>query len=146
MVFESLVVDLINKFLGDYVENLDRSQLKLGIWGGKILEKPVFVARFENWCWMMQMRVWCKYTYTCLMRITLLCWKMTTDFKHEFWHMGHDETESRKLFYDLIWFLVFNATFSNISAIYPCGTSNDAPKQIIVCYRLTIDCCFKISA
>ena len=34
MVFESLVVDLINKFLGDYVENLDRSQLKLGIWGG----------------------------------------------------------------------------------------------------------------
>ncbi|CAG2221761.1 VPS13A_C [Mytilus edulis] len=34
MVFESLVVDLINKYLGDYVENLDRSQLKLGIWGG----------------------------------------------------------------------------------------------------------------
>ena len=29
---------------------------------------------------------------------------------------------------------------------YPLGTSNDAPKQIIVCYRLTIDCCFKISA
>ena len=29
---------------------------------------------------------------------------------------------------------------------YPRGTSNDAPKQIIVCYRLTIDCCFKISA
>jgi hypothetical protein len=26
------------------------------------------------------------------------------------------------------------------------GTSNDAHKQIIVCYRLTIDCCFKISA
>ena len=35
MVFESLVVDLMNRFLGDYVENLDRSQLKLGIWGGK---------------------------------------------------------------------------------------------------------------
>merc|ERR1711964_726058 len=34
MVFESLVVDLMNRFLGDYVENLDRSQLKLGIWGG----------------------------------------------------------------------------------------------------------------
>ncbi|CAH1251543.1 VPS13A [Branchiostoma lanceolatum] len=34
MVFESLVVDLLNRFLGDYVENLDRSQLKLGIWGG----------------------------------------------------------------------------------------------------------------
>ncbi|XP_048251088.1 vacuolar protein sorting-associated protein 13A-like isoform X4 [Haliotis rufescens] len=34
MVFESLVVELINKFVGDYVENLDASQLKLGIWGG----------------------------------------------------------------------------------------------------------------
>ena len=30
--------------------------------------------------------------------------------------------------------------------MYPRGTSNDAPKQIIVYYRLTIDCCFKISA
>uniref|UniRef100_A0A8C4TAX7 Chorein N-terminal domain-containing protein n=1 Tax=Erpetoichthys calabaricus TaxID=27687 RepID=A0A8C4TAX7_ERPCA len=35
MVFESLVVDLLNRFIGDYVENLDKSQLKLGIWGGK---------------------------------------------------------------------------------------------------------------
>ena len=34
MVFESLVTDLINKYLGDFVENLDKSQLKLGIWGG----------------------------------------------------------------------------------------------------------------
>ncbi|XP_038046817.1 vacuolar protein sorting-associated protein 13C-like isoform X3 [Patiria miniata] len=34
MVFESLVVDLLNRFLGQYVENLDASQLKLGIWGG----------------------------------------------------------------------------------------------------------------
>lgn len=35
MVFESLVVDVLNRFLGDYVVNLDSSQLKLGIWGGK---------------------------------------------------------------------------------------------------------------
>lgn len=35
MVFESLVVDVLNRFLGDYVVNLDCSQLKLGIWGGK---------------------------------------------------------------------------------------------------------------
>lgn len=35
MVFESIVVDVLNRFLGDYVENLNRSQLKLGIWGGK---------------------------------------------------------------------------------------------------------------
>ncbi len=35
MVFESLVVDLVNKYLGDFIENLDKSQLKIGIWGGK---------------------------------------------------------------------------------------------------------------
>lgn len=35
MVFESLVVDLINRYLGDFVENLDTSQLKIGIWGGR---------------------------------------------------------------------------------------------------------------
>ncbi|XP_014662270.1 PREDICTED: vacuolar protein sorting-associated protein 13A-like [Priapulus caudatus] len=33
MVFESLVADLLNRFLGDYVENLDSSQLSIGIWG-----------------------------------------------------------------------------------------------------------------
>ncbi|KAK3590891.1 hypothetical protein CHS0354_020869 [Potamilus streckersoni] len=37
MVFESVVVDLLNKVLGDYVENLDKSQLKLGIWGGDVV-------------------------------------------------------------------------------------------------------------
>jgi large-conductance mechanosensitive channel len=42
MVFESIVADLLNRFLGDYVENLNRSQLKIGIWGGKINEKVVF--------------------------------------------------------------------------------------------------------
>ncbi|TNN62598.1 Vacuolar protein sorting-associated protein 13A [Liparis tanakae] len=36
MVFESLVVDVLNRFLGDYVVNLDSSQLKLGIWGGQL--------------------------------------------------------------------------------------------------------------
>uniref|UniRef100_A0A8C5MNH3 Vacuolar protein sorting 13 homolog A n=1 Tax=Leptobrachium leishanense TaxID=445787 RepID=A0A8C5MNH3_9ANUR len=35
MVFESVVVDVLNRFLGDYVVNLDSSQLKLGIWGGQ---------------------------------------------------------------------------------------------------------------
>lgn len=35
MVFESVVVDVLNRFLGDYVVNLDSSQLQLGIWGGK---------------------------------------------------------------------------------------------------------------
>ncbi len=37
MVFETLVTDLLNKVLGDHVENLDRSQLKLGIWGGDVV-------------------------------------------------------------------------------------------------------------
>jgi len=36
MVFESLVVDLMNRYLGEYIENLDASQLKLGIWGGEL--------------------------------------------------------------------------------------------------------------
>uniref|UniRef100_A0A8D3DRE7 Vacuolar protein sorting-associated protein 13C n=1 Tax=Scophthalmus maximus TaxID=52904 RepID=A0A8D3DRE7_SCOMX len=36
MVFESLVSDLLNRFIGDYVENLDKSQLKIGIWGGDV--------------------------------------------------------------------------------------------------------------
>jgi len=35
MVFESLVVDLVNRFLGDYIDNLDKSQLSLGLWGGR---------------------------------------------------------------------------------------------------------------
>ena len=35
MVFESLVVGLLNKYLGTYIENLDASQLQIGIWGGK---------------------------------------------------------------------------------------------------------------
>uniref|UniRef100_A0A670YV26 Vacuolar protein sorting 13 homolog A n=1 Tax=Pseudonaja textilis TaxID=8673 RepID=A0A670YV26_PSETE len=39
MVFESLVVDVLNRFLGDYVVNLDSSQLQLGIWGGAVALK-----------------------------------------------------------------------------------------------------------
>uniref|UniRef100_A0A3B3ZVV2 Chorein N-terminal domain-containing protein n=1 Tax=Periophthalmus magnuspinnatus TaxID=409849 RepID=A0A3B3ZVV2_9GOBI len=34
-MFEALVSDLLNRFIGDYVENLDKSQLKIGIWGGE---------------------------------------------------------------------------------------------------------------
>lgn len=41
MVFESVVTDVLNRVLGDYVENLDSKQLKLGIWGGKLLS-PTF--------------------------------------------------------------------------------------------------------
>lgn len=37
MVFESIVSNLLNTFLGDYVENLDSSQLNIGIWGGDVV-------------------------------------------------------------------------------------------------------------
>ncbi|CAL8243628.1 unnamed protein product [Lota lota] len=37
MVFETLVSDLLNRFIGNYVENLDKSQLKIGIWGGNVV-------------------------------------------------------------------------------------------------------------
>ena len=45
MVFESIVADLLNKYLGKYVENLDASQLKIGIWGGNSL----FFYMLGNW-------------------------------------------------------------------------------------------------
>ena len=34
MVFEGILVDILNRFLGPYVKNLDASQLRVGIWGG----------------------------------------------------------------------------------------------------------------
>ncbi|XP_016940577.3 intermembrane lipid transfer protein Vps13 [Drosophila suzukii] len=37
MVFEAVVTDVLNKVLGDYIENLDRNQLKIGIWGGDVV-------------------------------------------------------------------------------------------------------------
>lgn len=43
MVFESVVVDVLNRFLGDYVVNVDSSQLSLGIWGGN--ERKTRLAR-----------------------------------------------------------------------------------------------------
>ncbi|XP_064471874.1 intermembrane lipid transfer protein Vps13-like isoform X2 [Ornithodoros turicata] len=45
MVFESLVVELLNNVLGDYVENLDTSQLKLGIWGGDVNLKDLDIKQ-----------------------------------------------------------------------------------------------------
>uniref|UniRef100_A0A2K6GA73 Vacuolar protein sorting 13 homolog A n=1 Tax=Propithecus coquereli TaxID=379532 RepID=A0A2K6GA73_PROCO len=39
MVFESVVVDVLNRFLGDYVADLDTSQLSLGIWKGAVALK-----------------------------------------------------------------------------------------------------------
>ncbi|XP_018574731.1 vacuolar protein sorting-associated protein 13 isoform X2 [Anoplophora glabripennis] len=36
MVFESTLSAVLNKFLGDFVENLDAKQLSVGIWGGDV--------------------------------------------------------------------------------------------------------------
>ncbi|MFH4979972.1 hypothetical protein AB6A40_006681 [Gnathostoma spinigerum] len=36
MVFESVVAEVLNRFLGDFVDNLDSSQLNIGIWGGDV--------------------------------------------------------------------------------------------------------------
>lgn len=35
MVFESIIAELLNKVLGEYIQNLDYTQLKLSLWGGK---------------------------------------------------------------------------------------------------------------
>ncbi|XP_059141648.1 intermembrane lipid transfer protein VPS13A-like [Physella acuta] len=37
MVFETIAVELINRYLGTFVENLDTSQLKIGLWGGDVV-------------------------------------------------------------------------------------------------------------
>ncbi|XP_071466561.1 intermembrane lipid transfer protein VPS13A-like isoform X3 [Marmota flaviventris] len=43
MVFELVVVEVLNRFLGDYVVNLDTSQLSLGIWKGDVALKNLEV-------------------------------------------------------------------------------------------------------
>ena len=42
MVFEAVVSSQLNKFLGAYIENLNSSQLKLGLLGG--IERNEFSA------------------------------------------------------------------------------------------------------
>lgn len=37
MVFESIVAELLNKVLGEYIQNLDHTQLKLSLWGGDVV-------------------------------------------------------------------------------------------------------------
>lgn len=38
MVFESVITDVMNRFLGDFIEDLDGKQLNIGIWGGMYLQ------------------------------------------------------------------------------------------------------------
>uniref|UniRef100_A0A8D8LZY6 Vacuolar protein sorting-associated protein 13C n=2 Tax=Cacopsylla melanoneura TaxID=428564 RepID=A0A8D8LZY6_9HEMI len=45
MVFESLVADLLNRYIGEYVQNLDKNQLKIGIWGGDVVLKNLILKQ-----------------------------------------------------------------------------------------------------
>lgn len=36
MVFESVVIELLNRYLKPYVKKLDTSQLKVGVWKGEL--------------------------------------------------------------------------------------------------------------
>lgn len=44
MVFETVVSSQLNKFLGNYIENLNSSQLKLGLLGGKTTRTEYLLA------------------------------------------------------------------------------------------------------
>lgn len=49
MVFESIVAELLNKVLGEYIENLDYSQLKLSLWGGKTVQHEPISIYLNNY-------------------------------------------------------------------------------------------------
>uniref|UniRef100_A0A8C3T6F5 Vacuolar protein sorting 13 homolog C n=1 Tax=Chelydra serpentina TaxID=8475 RepID=A0A8C3T6F5_CHESE len=71
MVLESVVADLLNRFLGDYVENLNKSQLKLGIWGGNVALDNLQIK--EN-ALSKKLNVYC--ILVCLDKLTLkIPWK-----------------------------------------------------------------------
>jgi hypothetical protein len=36
IMFETIVANVLNKFLGDFVDNLEYNQLNIGIWSGKV--------------------------------------------------------------------------------------------------------------
>ena len=44
MVFESVLVDILNRYLKPYVKKLDSSQLKLGAWKGEAAPAQIIVG------------------------------------------------------------------------------------------------------
>ena len=44
MVFEGVLVDVLNHFLRPYLKNLDASQLRVGIWSGKCVLNGIILA------------------------------------------------------------------------------------------------------
>jgi hypothetical protein len=47
MVFEAVVSSQLNKFLGAYIENLNSSQLKLGLLGGEFCSIFIFYTSLQ---------------------------------------------------------------------------------------------------
>ncbi|KAL0119958.1 hypothetical protein PUN28_007968 [Cardiocondyla obscurior] len=43
MVFESIVAELLNKVIGEYIENLDYTQLKVSLWGGDLVLNDLLI-------------------------------------------------------------------------------------------------------
>ncbi|XP_012537324.1 vacuolar protein sorting-associated protein 13 isoform X2 [Monomorium pharaonis] len=43
MVFESVIAELLNKVLGEYIENLDYTQLKVSLWGGDLVLNDLLI-------------------------------------------------------------------------------------------------------
>ncbi|XP_029176856.1 vacuolar protein sorting-associated protein 13 isoform X2 [Nylanderia fulva] len=43
MVFESIIAELLNKVIGEYIENLDYTQLKVSLWGGDLVLNDLFI-------------------------------------------------------------------------------------------------------
>jgi vacuolar protein sorting-associated protein 13A/C len=43
-MFESVVSDLLVKYLGKYIRNLDSKNLSLGIWGGDVVLKDLEIS------------------------------------------------------------------------------------------------------
>lgn len=65
MVFESIVTDLMNRFLGDFIENLDHKQLNIGIWGGKCTNS--FGDIFFPFCLQYRLDFSCFFPPFCLL-------------------------------------------------------------------------------
>lgn len=56
MVFETLVADLLNRYLGTYLETLNASQLRLGLLSGELLVDRFYVLFHQvTFPWRMSM-------------------------------------------------------------------------------------------
>jgi len=56
MVFESVIVDILNKYLKPYVKRLDSSQLNLGVWKGM---KYIYRIIFNTYMYLINNTISC---------------------------------------------------------------------------------------